>query len=54
MKANFDIKKINASKNSNDLKNNDIKNNDVDYDEYLKTLPKGWNLWSMRNQSNKL
>jgi|SaaInlStandDraft_6_1057023.scaffolds.fasta_scaffold310701_2 hypothetical protein len=50
MKANFKLNEINNSVSSTD----DLKDskNLLEFDEYLETLPKGWNLWSTRNNSN--
>ena len=56
MRANFKINKRDDSSNdtdSSDLTINDI-HNEKDFEDYVKTLPKGWNLWSIRNNSNKL
>ncbi len=56
MKANFKInKKDDCSTNMDcpDLSVHDKQNSD-EFEEYMKTLPKGWNLWSTRNSSNKL
>jgi|TARA_B110001454_G_scaffold185884_1_gene182321 hypothetical protein len=50
MKANFKLNKIDNFVPSVD--NSDDLQNLVEFDEYLKTLPKGWNLWSTRKSSN--
>jgi len=47
MKANFKLNKIDNSVSSN----NDVDEH-LEFDEYLETLPKGWNLWLTRNSSN--
>ncbi len=53
MKSNFKInEKDNSLKESDSLDSLSIdKLNDVNFDDFLKTLPKGWNLWSIRNTS---
>lgn len=54
MKANFKINKKNDFYEITppDLLENN-KQNQTQFEEYLKTLPTGWNLWSIRNSSNK-
>ena len=55
MKANFKINKIDECSNDTDSSNlfPNVKQNEIEFEEYVKTLPKGWNLWSIRNISNK-
>ena len=56
MKANFKINKkddYSTDPDSQDL-STDENQNHTEFEEYVKTLPKGWNLWSIRNSSNKL
>lgn len=47
MKANFKIKNDNSDKKEIN------KNEKKAYKEYLDSLPKGWNLWSLRSAEGK-
>jgi len=51
MKTNFKIKKDdNLSVQTNNFDSlTDENQNQNDFEDYVKTLPKGWNLWSTRN-----
>ena len=49
MKANFKIDDKNFNKE--DTKENDEK---TSYEKHLNTLPKGWNLWSLRTSEKKV
>jgi len=51
MKSNF---KISDKDKSVDESTNLIKESkDANFDDILNSLPKGWNLWSIRNSSKK-
>jgi len=49
MKANFKIK----DEKSDEEQNSD-KNEKQAYENHLKSIPKGWNLWSLRSSKNKI
>jgi len=51
MKSNFKINNLDEDKVSNF--NLLDKSDDSNFDDILNSLPKGWNLWSIRNTSNK-
>tara|TARA_B110000467_G_C18042747_1_gene326780 strand:+ start:436 stop:597 length:162 start_codon:yes stop_codon:yes gene_type:complete len=53
MKANFKIKKDEDSSVQTNNLDSITNENQNEFEEYVKTLPKGWNLWSTRNRSNK-
>ncbi len=55
MKSNFKINDIDKpldEDNSSNFISHD-KSKDVNFEDVLNSLPKGWNLWSIRNTSNK-
>jgi len=56
MKSNFKINDTDESLDKGNSLNSilDDKSKDVNFDDVFNSLPKGWNLWSMRNTSNKL
>ena len=54
MKANFKINKKDEFSNPDSIDFPTEDNTQSSFEEYVRTLPKGWNLWSLRNSSNKL
>ena len=49
MKANFKIKD-----NNSDKKESNDNNEKISYENHLDSLPKGWNLWSLRSSEKKI
>jgi hypothetical protein len=56
MKSNFKINDIDKSLDGDNSSDSVLLDNpnDLDFDDVINSLPKGWNLWSIRNSSNKL
>jgi hypothetical protein len=53
MKSNFKINDIDQSVDQNPSDSTlDDESKDTNFDDVINSLPKGWNLWSMRNSSN--